>query len=362
MMTRNAGAALMCALGVGLLASCASVASAPVPSSSGSPAAIATPDPTPTRPSRPEPLLDLTCDDLATASLATLLPDTTPRDPVLDPLDRPTIPSALSVRSLGGLACEYSNGVPHDPFGAPGTSSIGAWVALLPDAAEPYETWRVGYGDGNMRCPSEYGCSSNVLIGTTWVSIHIEGVANTEAARSFQDEVSAAVAAAGPGAAPWTRESTLPATCWDIVPDADVATALGLDVPIHSQPPHGGWSLEGAADERFGGARCWWGLPTSELGPGSISALPDGRWALDEYRPHLVEPATPERVEITGLAPEDEAWLRCAPDESTCTLDLGIGRDWIRVHLVSPDATEAPPFDRRAGALALGAAIASALP
>lgn len=350
----------ICALAIGLLAACAPVTSTPAPSSSDSPVASTTPDPTPTPPTHPEPLLDLTCDDLATASLATLLPDTTPRDPVLKVLDEPTIPSSLSVRSLGGLTCEYSNGVAHDPYAGAGASYVGAEVVVLPDAATPYERWAEGYGDGDMVCPSDYGCSSDVLVGTTWVSIRIVGVANAEAAWSYQNEVSAAVAAAGPGAAPWSIESTVPSTCWDIVPDAEIAGALGIDVPIYGQPPHGGWSLEASADERLGASRCWWGIPSSELGPGTISALPAGRWALDDYRPLLTQPGPLLAVDVAGMEPGDEAWLRCASDDSECTLDLGIDSDWIQVTLVAPDHTAAPPFDRRAGALALAAAIVAA--
>ncbi len=349
----------LAAIAVALLAACSPTTPTSTPTPNGAPTAPAT---TAAPATRPEPVLDLTCDDLATPSLATLLPDGTARDPILSRLDRgPVIPSDLSVTSRGGLVCEYSNGLPNDPSAAPGTAYIGARVIVLPDATTTYQRWADGYGDGDMACPSEYGCSSNVLVGSTWVSIGITGASNLEAARTFQDDVSTIIAAAAPGAAPWVTERTLPSNCGEILSDEAVGRALGIE-SISSQPPHGGWSVEAAADESWGAAKCWWGLPSSELGPGTISALPGGRWALDEYRPHLTEPATPERVEITGLAPEDEAWLRCAPNDSACTLDLGIDQDWIQVHLVSPDATDAPPFDRRAGALALGAALASALP
>lgn len=345
------------------------------PTSSPTPDASRTPSATPSasasasaEPLVPEPVLDLTCADLATASLAGVLPgDRTSRDPGVSTMNAlPVIAPVYSIRSLGGIACEWSNGVAFSPQRGFAPGYQGVRVFVLPDGTAQYDRYIDYYGSGGLSCSSDEAfCESNDLVGTTWVGIRVEGGASATAAAALASEIASVVGGAGAGADPWTPPTgtaDLAADCAGILPDATVSSALGVGVPVQSVGPAGGWSLEAGADVQNGTVRCSWLYLDSDSGVGAMDALHGGAWAWEEARPHLTNPSAPTALTVAGLGPDDEAWIRCAGDGSTCTVDLVLGGNWISFSLWSPDWAPGPAFDRRAGAEALAAAIVAAAP
>jgi hypothetical protein len=173
-------------------------------------------------------------------------------------------------------------------------------------------------------------------------------------------DVVSAVTAAGSGAALWTPPAgttALPADCPGVITDATVQSALGLAVPVQASSGGGGWSIESGARENWGGPHCYWALLDSDSGVGSLATLPGGAWAWDEARAFITVPSAPEVVSIAGLAAGDEAWLRCAAADAYCVIDLVLGGNWVEAYIWR----DGPTPDRRAGALAVGAAIVASI-
>ncbi len=347
-----------------------SPSSTPTPSPSGaapSPTGSATPTPEPEALS-PEPVLDLDCGDLTTASLSGVLPgDRTPRDPGVSIMNAlPTIAPVYSIRSLGGIACEWSNGVAFSPQRGFAPGYQGVRVFVLPNGTAQFDRYVDYYGSAGLSCSSDGSfCESNDLVGTTWIGMRVEGGSSATAASALVGEIAGVVSAAGPGADPWvppTGTADLPTSCAGIVPDATVSSALGVGVPVQSVGPAGGWSLEAGADVQNGTVRCSWLYLDSDSGVGAMGALHGGAWAWAEARPSLTAPSVPAELAVSGLGADDEAWIRCASDGSTCTVDLVIAGNWIEFSLWPPDWAPGPAFDRRAGAEALAAAIVAAYP
>jgi len=138
-----------------------------------------------------------------------------------------------------------------------------------------------------------------------------------------------------------------------------VQSALGIDATVQASSGGGGWSLEAGARENWGGPHCYWAFLDSDAGVGSLATLPGGAWAWDEARTFLTLPSVPEAVTIAGLSADDEAWLRCAPGDAYCLIDLVIGGNWVEAYVWPDDAGFS--IDRRAGALAIGEAIVASL-
>lgn len=352
------------ALGMTILVGCGAAAPAPSPTAPSAP-----PNPSgtaaPTEPDAPQPVLDLTCDDLATGSLSLLLPadgDRTPRDGGARVTnDVRSLGGQYSVRSAGGLACEWSNGQTVGPDGTP--ALVGVEIMILPNGTSQFERWIEYYQDGAASCrDTSLYCDSNELVGATWVTITASGTSG-DAFASYVTEVRDLVASAGPGAELWTPPTALSgSTCDGIVTAPAVASALGLDVGLRTEGPHGGWSIQAAADENFGTIRCGWFFLDSDLAVGFLTALPGGAWAWDQAAGALTNPSTPAPLVVAGLTAQDEAWIRCADTGEACIVDLVLGDDWIEYRVETGDPVYTPTFDVPQGAAAIAAAIVAARP
>ena len=365
---RSSGMLLVLTTALALTA-CTPPEAGPTPAAS-SLSATPTPSPTVAAISAPAPVFDVECGDLA--SEATLADALGASAISIDPAEAtmgayPAISPTYAVRSLGGITCEWSNGEPQSDTTGLNPAYVGTRALVLPNATSQWERYLAYYGpdaEGDY-CGAYEGplhCTTDVLTGSTWVQLTTVGATSEAAASALGAEVVAAISGAGPGAAPWTPPagtSALPADCPGVIPDAAVQSALGIDATVQASSGGGGWSLEAGARENWGGPHCYWAFLDSDAGVGSLATLPGGAWAGDEARTFLTLPSVPEAVTIAGLSADDEAWLRCAPGDAYCLIDLVIGGNWVEAYVWPDDAGFS--IDRRAGALAIGEAIVASL-
>jgi hypothetical protein len=177
---------------------------------------------------------------------------------------------------------------------------------------------------------------------------------------ALSTEILTSVGAAGPGADAWVvpaEVATLPSECTEIISDADAQAAFALDVAVQAVPPAGGWSLSSAASENWGGPYCSWLYVDADAGVGSLNTLPGGAWAWEEARAFITVPSVPEPVAIAGLAATDQAWIRCAPADTSCLVDLVVGGNWISVDVWSDQGMGPLGVDRRTAAITLATVI-----
>ncbi len=318
----------------------------------------------------PEPLLDLECGDILPSSAvsAAYPAGVTAIDPAesimgADPIISPT----YALQSLGGMACEYSNGESFSSSRGTNPAYVGVRALVLPNAVAQWEKFIGYYGaDGEgLRCSSAAGamfCTFSSLVDGAWVSITAIGALSAETVDGLGAAAVAAISAADPGADPWTAPAgtaELPPDCAGIVPDSDVQALLGAPVATVSSLGGGGWSIESAALEDWGGPRCNWLYVDADLGVGSLNTLPGGAWAWALAAEFLTVPSAPAALDVAGLADADEAWLRCTSDGGECVLDLILGGNWVEAYLW-PDAHDRS-YDQRAGAEALATAIVASI-
>jgi len=202
-------------------------------------------------------------------------------------------------------------------------------------------------------------CTTDELVGTTWVEVIALGAATTDSADALGDAAVAAVSDAPVVAEPWTppsETSALVTECVGIISNEAIQEATGQTVPLRSVAPAGGWSIDAGAEENWGGPRCAWQYENLDVGIGFLSTLPAGAWAWAEASEFLDSPA-PEALEVTGLPASDEAWLRCSPDDSTCVVDLILGGNWIQATLDQADPTFGEQYDVRDAATKIAEAI-----
>ncbi len=354
------------------LAACTPLGAGPTPTIPAGPAEP-TPTPTPTVDplAGPESVIGVGCDGiLSTSSLAGAFPaGVTAIDAgEADMGSSPTISLTYTVRSLGGLACEWNNGEPGQiPPGWSNPAYVGVIVLVLPNATSQWDRFESIYassGAVGSYCAATsvpLYCSTNQIVGTSWVEVTVIGAASEAAGTALGTEALGVIGAAGPGAPAWsppTDTLALPAECPGVVTDAAVQSALGLSDPVAASTGGGGWSLGAGARENWGGPHCYWSFVGADAGVGSLSTLPGGAWAWNEASAFLTFPSPPASASLPGLAPGDEAWLRCASADEYCVLDLVIGRNWVEVY-VWRDA--GPSVDKRAGALAIGSEIVASL-
>ncbi|MEQ1737249.1 MAG: hypothetical protein ABL886_12695, partial [Rhodoglobus sp.] len=315
----------------------------------------------------PESVFGIGCDSLLSpASVAGALatPVSAIDAGVADMNSSLRISRTFAVESLGGLACEWNNGQPNDLYpGGTNPAYIGVQVLVLPNAGSQwarFEAYYSGSGAVGMSCATHLTptyCELNQLVGTSWVQATISGASEATAA-ALGAEAVAAVSAAGPGAAPWAPPAgtlALPATCEGLVATATVQSALGVSTTLVASTDGGGWSLWAGARENWGGPRCNWLYEFSDSGVGFLASLPGGAWAWNEVRSAITFPTAPTSAAVAGLAPGDEAWVRCVASDGSCVVDLVIGGNWIEVRMWSDVA------DPRGGALAVAAAIVATL-
>lgn len=312
------------------------------------------PTPAPTTVAPPRSLSDLTCADLATPSLAGLLPPETRVE--VDAAWRQTnfletVAAHFSVLSVGGIACEWTSTTPTPEEGG-GEERVT--VTLLPSSAAQFDTWLSADVVHPTTCSPDVSCRSETLVGSTWVSIAAEYTPLTSF-DAYAAEVLDLVAAATPGATPPAPD---PWSCDDIATGADLAASLGFESPLAIDQHQGIRSVWQAADDLAGTIRCSWTIPLSPpVSVGELSAVPGGAWAWDTVGARLTDPSAPVPLDVPGLGSGDSAWIRCSDTNQKCLVDLIVGGDWIEFRLDSNIPHALTLFDTRPSAIALATAI-----
>lgn len=318
----------------------------------------------------PQPVLDIDCPGLASAGAITAAFGATVHsvDPLItQALSTTTVPDAYVLQTLGGITCEWNNGVPF--VGVPGpTPYVGAQLAILPHAASQWATYLANHEEAGVFCttsdPQLY-CESEQLIGTTWVSLVMQGVVSEAQAHTLAASVVAVVTAAGPGAAAWTPPSGTGTfgDCASLLTPAQAVAAMHVTgATIIFTQPAGGWSIQAGARVNADAVGCLLQFSDEDSVPAVVEWLRGGEWAYDAAA-GFNEWGTNAPATIAGLASGDRARVRCTDPttslyegQAICTVDLELGGNWIQVVYEPVDGDHAAA-DPRAGALALAADI-----
>jgi hypothetical protein len=316
----------------------------------------------------PQPVLDIDCARLAGTSAITAAfgASVHPVDPLItQALSTTTIPDAYVLQTLGGITCEWNNGVPF--VGIPGpTPYVGAQLAILPHAELQWETYLRNHEDSGFFCPSsdpQLYCESEQLVGSTWVSLVMQGAVSQTQARNLATSIDAVVAAAGPGAPAWTPPSGtgIFGDCASLLTPAQVQADMHVTgSTIFFDQPHGGWSIQAGARVNADAVGCLLKFTDEDSVPAVVEWLRGGKWAYDAFASYSAESwGTNAPVAIAGLPSGDQARIRCtdpsAPDyegQPICTVDLALGGNWIQVVYEPADGDHAGA-EPRAGAIAL---------
>ncbi len=366
-MTNRAVVAASAIVLVTLLAGCATEPSvAPVPSSPASAAPTAAPA------AAPETRFDLTCDDITTTeTVAEFISEPIEKQDALAVYAQQSqeLPRLTYIEAMGGLVCNWSNGLASfSERGVVGTDA-GVTVLILPEADEQYAKYEATYGSDAPCGASTLTCEFDKLIDGYWVSVSMTSVVFDDAASdeapplvsAFFSSVETQVAALAAPAARWTPPAgtvELGTECESIITASEAQAALEMSGDVQLSVPHGGWSIWAAATDESGGGSggCSWSNPDSEYSDGALKWLPAGAWAAEKMLPKTTYPTAVSSVSVANLAEDDEAFVRCADDESYCVVDLIIGGNWIQATgFASPDSA----LSAQERAIALAAAVAA---
>jgi hypothetical protein len=251
----------------------------------------------------------------------------------------PTIPRSASVAQVGGLLCEWSNGIPYSS--ATGASGFaGIQLSVLPDAATGWDTLVAYYGHdpvaGNTYCYGEV-CGFDVFADGYWFSAEMflpSGGGTLADVEALADHLRGEAAGFGAPAAPWTAPGA-PVTddCAELIPGALVDDIYGPGHSLYSESGGGGWSLWAEASQRNQDSGCGWYYSAEAL---TVQWLNGGAWLAAELG---ATGGTP--VAIADLAEGDTATLDCeSPDH--CRMTLTIDGTWITATAqYAPDSAEA---------------------
>jgi len=329
----------------------------------------------------PQPGLDIDCAGLVDpAALAAAFPaGVRSVDPLVTQGEfGPDIEDGIMLQAAGGISCEWNNGLRFSEGAEDASRYAGLRLSVLPRAASQwalYDAERGATGEG-FQCytaaPPPLICSSEQLIGTTWVSMTLENVGGQSEARSLVTSINSVVAAARPGAARWTPPSGTKTfgECTQLLTPSQVAGDLGVTaVPMQlNAEPAGGWSIEAAARAQVDAIGCLFQYPDNDSVVGEVNWLRGGAWAYDRGIAAVgVGWGTPAPTSIASLASGDRAEIGCTDpslgDEESaniCTVDLLLGGNWIQVIIEPSNLDDYVTVDVRTAALAVASQLVSA--
>lgn len=337
-----AGSVIVAAL---LLSACAA---SPAPAASTEPAPATettTPEPEPEPGTQPASRYDLTCDELVPPNVVSDMFDV-PLEPV-DPLVTAasagiSVPRMTSILSIGGLACEWSNGeASNSQFGSnPAYAGVLVTVVPVQDSG-----WSALATDAGMPVPGDscgpQVCSMTRVPSGAWLAVFgaggSAGTIDPVGAASFADAAAAAVDRASPPAPAVAVDSAIPADCEGLVPTATVESLTGT-TGLTASSAGGGWSEWAEAESIAGDLGCQWFPANSDESVAGAAWVGGGRWAFDRIADAgaLVPTPADAPIAVTGA---DRALVRCDAARADCGVDLVIGPDWVQV--TAPDEARA---------------------
>ena len=300
----------------------------------------------PTAGPRPEPMLAADCADLVPDRLLELSFDVPLFlvDAMASELAEPGIPSAASVRTAGGVACEWSNGEPYAPGGA-NPDYVGLRVLALPAATAEWERYGEGTGiiepvvDICARQTEPIVCTTTGLVRGTWIEAVAVGGSTVEGSLSATNMLVGAHGLMVAGGSPWLRPEESAGPCDSLTDAAAVSAALAADATY--DPIALGTTLAESAERRVGSTGC--GILVGDEFLAAVHVLPGGEWA----RAELAGRTLGEPVTVDGL---EDAVIGC--DGGVCQLDALLRGSWVRIV-----AVETPDRAARDTVLAVASAV-----
>lgn len=239
-----------------------------------------------------------------------------------------SVPRITAALSAGGLGCSWSNGIAiNDQYGdTPGYRGLkllfmpkpsDGWSERATRYAQP---WTSDFCDGER-------CGASGEVNGSWFEIEAQGADPSGWALVLAHIRDAVVNAPAP--APPTRSAAGIHSICATLPDAGTIGAIaGLDGLTAGGPEGGGWSLQAEAMLIAGRGTCGWQNSEGRI-VASAEMVGDGRWAYER----MILAGRSEPMTIPGIAPGDEATLRCDDRFGDgCAVDLAIGDDWLNVY------------------------------
>ncbi|MEI5584243.1 MULTISPECIES: hypothetical protein [unclassified Agromyces] len=356
---RTASVAAVLALAALALSACATspeptaTTEAPPPSGTATPS----PEPAPAPASgtvRPASRYDLTCDELVPPANISDMFDVAvaPVDPLVTAASAGlSVPRMTSALSIGGLACEWSNGEAYNSQLGTTTPYTGVLVTVVPpqDAGWSDRATGAGLPAPGTDCGADF-CSITRVASGAWIAIAAIGGPNAILPVGADGVANAAVAAvdsASPPAAASEVPSGIPDDCEGLVPVATVESITG-SAGLVAETTAGGWSEWAEAMAIAGDLGCRWMPSGADEVVVGAAWVRGGVWAFDRIEAAGALVPAPSDLAVAGA---DRAFVRWDPERGVCGVDLLVGPDWIQVTSAEQD-----------WALAVAEEIAAGLP
>jgi hypothetical protein len=342
---------------VALLAGCAPTPPAPAPTSSpAAEAPSATPSPTvePVVLTEPQPLLDISCDEIAPGeTFASLTADplkAAGREAFVAGEFAYGIPFSYTLQQLQSSECLWQNEAPKYDENGSSDEYVSLRVTALPNGAEAWGVYKKLYGttkgfvgtscNGADR-PTAYCHSNGLLANGTWLEVTFDGMKhvgsdskNVAKFSKLVAHISSALESAGT-TQPWRAPDEtyeIETSCPSLLTADDVASAVGgkaSDVTFNDDRI-GGTSLVFEAERLLHSEACRWFTESAPSEYGTpYRILRGGEWAWLSARETTEQFIEAENIALDGLIEGDSAWLR--KDGSVLTADIIVGHNWIAI-------------------------------
>ena len=288
----------------------------------------------------PVPSLNMDCTKVASATnpaAAFATPVTQRYAAVSELAVNPILPSAEVIRTAGGLACEWSNGLYLDASTA---APVGVRVEYLPYAASGYWRWAAVFG-GTSTSPDSFFCVAHYCQlatseGGDFLIVGLQNARSEAVAESLARRINTAIqlGATTPFVAPHYA-AELDHTCEQIVrPAAWRAAVNALAVP-RTFPVPPGWGPVNSAMLVARAPACAYTDVTGSHGVGLLSTMPGGRWSFILLSSLLTAPGPLTPIRVPEMRAGDTAFTRCDAAHEHCILDALIATHWVQVNLLS---------------------------
>ena len=248
----------------------------------------------------------------------------------------PILPGAEVIRTAGGLACEWTNGLFLD--GGWTTAPVGVRVEYLPYASSGYWRWAALSG---VTTPESFFCASGYCqlmnsTGGDFLYVGVQGARSTAVAESLARRISTAIQLGATTAfVPPVYAAQLDHTCEEIVRPVVWRAAVGSSPALRTFAVPPGWGPVNSAMLTARAPACAYTDATGARGAGLLSTMPGGRWSFLTLSSLLTAPGPLTPIAVPEMRAGDTAFTRCDAAHSHCILDALIATHWVQVNLLS---------------------------
>ena len=290
----------------------------------------------------PVPSLNMDCTKLASATnpAAAFATPVTQRYAAVSEIGvNPILPNAEVIKTAGGLACEWSNGLYLDGWT---TAPVGVRVEYLPYAASGYWRWAAVLG-GTSTSPEHLLCITNYCQfatseGGDFLIVGVQNARSEAVAENLARRISTAIqlGATTPFVPPHYG-AELDHTCDQIVRPAVWRAAVGASSALRTFDIPPGWDVVNSAMLLARAPACSYEAAKGSGGAGLLSTMPGGRWSFILLSSLLTAPGPLTSITVPEMRPGDAAFTRCDAAHTHCILDALIATHWVQVNLLASD-------------------------